>query len=142
MAVSVQAAPPEADATQVAALINAERAENGLAPLAVRPSLEVTAERQAEEMARANFVGHGGPDGEMIVRGDAAGYTDWSFLGETVGAGQPTAAAAIAEWMANPEHRANLLAPQATDVGVGYAYNPSSRYGHYWAVEVGRSEGV
>jgi uncharacterized protein YkwD len=42
-------------------------------------------------------------------------------------------------WLNSPGHRAILLDPIYTDFGIGYAYNASSTYKHYWTVDFGRN---
>ena len=39
--------------------------------------------------------------------------------------------------MASPTHRANVLAAEACDVGVGRATAARARYDVYWVMEVG-----
>jgi hypothetical protein len=45
-------------------------------------------------------------------------------------------------WMASPGHRANILSTGYCDIGVGYAYDDASTYGHYWTQDFGRQKGV
>lgn len=150
LAIGVQSAPAAAaaragaqgkiDPARVLQLVNAERVASGRPSLVPNDALERSARQQAEEMAEGNFVAHRSRAGaEMVARGEAAGYRTWTFLGETLAAGQPTAEAVVAEWMTSPADRANLLSDQATEIGVGYAFSPTSRYRDYWAVAVGRS---
>jgi uncharacterized protein YkwD len=69
------------------------------------------------EMLRGNYFSHGDFRGRMVafhVRGPRAGEN----LAWGNGAyAQP--ASIIAEWLASPEHRANLLRPGFRRVGVG-----------------------
>jgi hypothetical protein len=54
-------------------------------------------------------------------RGYLRGWDDWG-LGENLGWGQRaegTPAATVLRWMLSPEHRANMLDPAFTDVGIG-----------------------
>jgi len=127
-----------AEAAQVVALINDERAARGLARLVSDPRLTAAAEDYAAEMATANFFSHVGPNGSrMTGRNEAHGYLGWQFMGENLGAGQTTPARVVLEWMNSPPHRANLLAPDACEAGVGHAYAAESTYRNYWALEVG-----
>ena len=41
-------------------------------------------------------------------------------------------------WMNSPGHRANILNPEFTELGVGYNYDNNSEYKHYW-VQIFRS---
>lgn len=126
------------DEIRVVELVNAERAANGLAPMSINDTLGSAAQGYADYMAEANFFAHRGPDGSTLVtRAEAAGYRAWSFLGENLAAGQPTPERVVSAWMKSPTHRANVLSPEAVEIGIGKAHNPSARYQVYWAMETG-----
>jgi uncharacterized protein YkwD len=130
-------AAPTAEA-RIAALVNQERAHAGLAPLAANPVLAQAAESYAADMAAEDFFSHTGADGsDHIRRTEAAGYVDWSFLGENLAAGQPTPERVVAAWMKSPTHRANVLAPDAREIGIGHAAVSGRAYDDYWAMETG-----
>ena len=44
--------------------------------------------------------------------------------------------------MNSPGHRANILSPQAREIGIGHAYGPASTYEHYWTMELGARAGA
>jgi uncharacterized protein YkwD len=136
------AAPSEAvlaEQAHVVLLVNEQRAAAGLAPLVVNETLADGAQDYAQYMATANFFSHTGPDGsDVTARAEAAGYTTWVFLAENLAAGQPTPERVVQAWMTSPTHRANILAPEATEVGLGHAYNPNAKFGNYWALEFGK----
>jgi uncharacterized protein YkwD len=69
------------------------------------------------------------------------GYTGWSALGENIAGGYPTADAVVAGWMASPGHRANILSPRFTEMGVGRV-TAAGTYGTYWAQEFGGRPGA
>jgi uncharacterized protein YkwD len=135
------AAPAAAAPTEqarIVELVNAERAARGLAPLTWEGRLASSAGSYAGFMADANFFSHTGLDGSDVVeRVEAAGYLGWSFVGENLAAGQSTPERVVLGWMNSPTHRANILAYEACEIGVGHAYSPASRYGNYWAMETG-----
>ena len=129
---------PAAEMAQVVDLVNAERASHGLAPLAFNDRLTTSAQGYAEAMAKGNFFAHTAPDGStMVERAEAAGYSGWVFLAENLGAGQHSPQGVVAAWMKSPGHRANILSPDASEVGVGHSFESGTRYGHYWALEFG-----
>jgi uncharacterized protein YkwD len=138
---AAQAAPPHVPVdglARVVDLVNAERSAAGLAPLATSVQLASAAQSYADWMATANFFSHTGPDGSgIIARAEAAGYQRWAFLAENLAGGQPTPERVVAAWMKSPVHRANILAAEATEIGVGHAFHGESTYGHYWALEFG-----
>jgi uncharacterized protein YkwD len=134
---SVDAASP-AEQESLVALVNAERASHGLAPLAAERRLTSAAEAYAGYMASANFFSHTGADGSVMRdRNEAHGYVGWLFMGENLAAGQSTPDRVVQAWMTSPGHRANVLSDQACEIGIGHAYSGGSRYKHYWAMEIG-----
>ena len=121
---------------RIVALTNAERARVGVAPLVGDPRLTAVAQRYTEVMAATACFGHAcGPTPQLGARVAAAGGARWGFLGENVAAGQPTPERAVAAWMASPAHRAVLLDPEFTALGVGRTLG--GPYGSYWAQEFG-----
>ena len=137
--VAVIAAPPsgaaaepiaarEAFTARVVELTNAERARAGLAGLAVNPSLNDAAQGYAEVLAAGDCFAHTcGPVPELERRSEQAGYTAWALLGENIAGGYLSPEQVVAVWMASAGHRANILNPSFTEVGVGLA--PGGRYG-------------
>ncbi len=96
----------------------------------------MAAQRYAEVMADTACFGHAcGPLPQLGDRAWAAGDARWGFLGENVAAGQPTPERVVAAWMASPTHRAVLLNPEFTLLGVGRTVG--GPYGTYWAQEFG-----
>ncbi len=96
--------------TQVVSLLNADRAQQGLAPLSVDPALTAIARGWSDTLLRTAILSHN----TAIARELPAGWTRW---GENVGTG-PSASSLEAAFMASPEHRANILGPFSS-VGVG-----------------------
>jgi uncharacterized protein YkwD len=118
--------------------INAERAAHGVSPVNLDSRLTQAARWHSRDMADNNFVSHDGSDDSAPWdRMEAACY-DWTAAGEIIGAGYVTVNDMLQGWLNSPGHRAILLDPIYTDFGVGYAYNPSSTYKHYWTVDFGR----
>jgi uncharacterized protein YkwD len=121
---------------RVVELTNAERVAAGVAPLVGDPQLTLAAQRYAEVMADTACFGHAcGALPKLGDRAVAAGDARWSFLGENVAAGQPTPERVVAAWMASPTHRAVLLNPEFTLLGVGRTVGGT--YGTYWTQEFG-----
>jgi uncharacterized protein YkwD len=92
----------------------------------------------ASAMAAQDFFSHTAPDGQWLTdRAAAADYGVWLFLGENLAAGQPTPERVVAAWLDSPTHRANVLAAEACEIGVGRAPASAGRYAVYWVMEVG-----
>ena len=118
-------------------LLNALRAGRGLGVVTLNSSLTTASNTFASYMGSANFFGHYGPDGSAPrARLTAAGYRG-AFKGEALSAGQATPQAALNALLASPPHQAILLDASAVEIGVGYAYQAGSSYGHYWVVVTG-----
>jgi uncharacterized protein YkwD len=122
---------------RVLELTNAERQKAGLAPLSLSPALEDAAQSYSEVLASSGCFDHTcGPVPDFADRDSQAGYTDWTDIGENIAAGYPTPEAVVASWMASPGHRANILSPQFTEIGVGMTAG-GGVYGTYWTQEFG-----
>lgn len=102
--------------------INALRAETGIPALATDARLRAAAQGQACDNAARNTPSHRGSDGATLMqRLKREGYIA-SRAAENVGLGfASNAAQAVAGWQASPGHRANLLDPRLTQMGLGYA---------------------
>lgn len=117
-------------ASAVLRLTNAERTAAGLRPLAPDPLLTVAAQGHSADMIARAFYAHTSPDGgEPWHRASAAGSTHRS-IGENIACGQRTPAEVVDGWMNSPGHRANILKPSFTHLGVGFAGGGSA--GTYW----------
>ena len=121
---------------QVVELTNVERAKEGLQPLKLNDRLLDAAQDHSNDMAQDDFFSHTGADGSTVGdRVRASGY-QYSTAGENIAAGQTTAAQVVEGWMNSPGHRANILNPNYTEIGVGYEYlqndTGSVNYNHYW----------
>ncbi len=136
LAAAPAASPSMAD--RALEVTNAERARAGLAPLALSQSLATAAQSYSERMAATGCFSHD-CDGGMIERNEQAGYTGWAMLGENIAGGQPTPEDVVAAWMASPHHRANILNPTFTEVGLGVA--AGGPYGVYWTQDFGAPRG-
>jgi uncharacterized protein YkwD len=124
--------PPAEVATAVVELTNAERARAGLGALRANARLMQAAQIHAEQMARAGRLDHVLPDATYPRPEDrlvAAEYR-WQAYAENVAFGQRTAAEVVNGWMQSSGHRANIMNASYTEMGVGYARDPSAR--PYW----------
>lgn len=129
---------PEVDfASQVIALTNEYRAQNGCAPLKNSELLAAAAQRHSNDMASNNFVDHTGSDGSSPwYRIQAAGYV-FSEAAENVAAGHPSPEDVVEGWMDSPGHRANILDCDLMEIGVGYSQSDTATYVHYWTQDFG-----
>jgi uncharacterized protein YkwD len=136
---SVEAAPADQSSyvERVLDLTNAERQNAGLAPLSLSPELAESAQDYSQVLATSGCFAHTcGPVPDLVDRDAAAGYTGWSSIGENIAAGYATPQDVVAGWMASPGHRANILSPRFTEIGIGLA-DGAAPYGTYWTQEFG-----
>lgn len=110
----------EAAARELVAMHRDERTRLGLPAHQVHPWLSAAAQAHADHMAWVGVMAHEGiGDGTAWTRITRTGYSPSQFA-ENVAAGQTSAAACFASWLASPAHRPNVLGPEL-DIGVGTA---------------------
>ena len=139
-----------ADATLC--LLNGERADHGLAPLAPNALLADAATGYASDLVAGSYFSHTGRDGSGVLeRIQRSGYLPRGtafVLGENLAwgsGGLATPASIMRAWMNSPGHRANILNPDFREIGVGIvAGNPQAADGRgaTYATEFGALEGA
>ena len=123
---------------QIISLINQERANNSLSKLSASGALSSAARGHSIDMACNNFASHTGSNGSSFgSRLIQAGFP-YSAAAENIAAGYGSPADVVSGWMNSPGHRANILDPNLTHIGVGYAYYSSTTYGDYWTADFAR----
>lgn len=93
------------------------RVAHRLRPLKADPALVRAARSHSTEMLRGNFFAHGNFHGRMV-----AFHVRDPVAGENLAWGNgpyASTSSIIAEWLASPEHRANLLRAGWTRIGIG-----------------------
>lgn len=112
----------------VVELTNQARQTRGLAPLVKDEELRNLARAYSDDMLVRRFFAHTNPDGlsfdERISnhyshRCYTVGENIWSASGYNPARVQEIAREIFASWMTSPGHRANLLSPDHTHLGVG-----------------------
>jgi uncharacterized protein YkwD len=108
----------------------------------MNPNLRYAARIHSEWMSDTDSFSHdspGGPIGDdMTERIETAGYTPWSALGENIAAGYSTPVDALNGWMSSDGHCKNIMNANFDEIGVGYFYDSSSSYTHWWTQDFGR----
>ncbi|MET9393041.1 CAP domain-containing protein [Streptomyces sp. NPDC006624] len=117
-------------AAAVTDLTNRERARAGLPPLAADPRLTAAAQAHSADMVARAFYAHTAPDGTRPWDRAAAAGSTRRAIGENIACGQRSPADVVEGWMNSPGHRANILQPGFTHLGVGFA--GGGRAGSYW----------
>ena len=122
----------ELDASAAASMISGYRSNNGLPAVALDPELMRLAQAQAEVMAKRDKLDHGAGK-PFVQRLKASGY-DARTAAENISAGYHTLAEAFSGWRDSNPHRANMLLPGATRMGIAAVYTPASKYKVYWSL--------
>ncbi len=113
-------------------LVNRDRARHGLPTLVADAELAAIARSHSADMARNGFFGHVSPTrGGLGRRLEAAGYTARWWAENVARAGSIFEAEEAL--MRSPGHRANILAPEPTRVGVGVVRSRDAT-GPVWVV--------
>ena len=97
--------------------VNHTRVAHGLWPLRVDRTLVRAARSHSTEMLHGKFFAHGDFHGRMV-----AFHVAGPVAGENLAWGNgpyASPSSIIAEWLASPEHRANLLHAGWTRIGIG-----------------------
>jgi uncharacterized protein YkwD len=102
--------------------LNRVRAEHGLSQLRYDATLERAARAHSRVMLRKDVFAHGAFRIRLLQFGVTAAITGENLAWGT-GARSTTRATVVA-WLASPEHRANLLRPSFTRIGVGALVGP------------------
>jgi uncharacterized protein YkwD len=126
LAAPASAATRSSAETSLLREMNSARAAYHLAPLRADATLQRAARSHSADMIRRSYFAHGDL-GARMRRFHVAG----TFSGENLAWGVGTRAAArtiVAEWLASPEHRANLLRPGFRRVGVASLVGSFSGY--------------
>ena len=103
---------------QTLALVNKKRAETGLSPLQLSFELSTAATQKAADMFTKDYWAHVSPTGAtpwQFING--AGY-QYTYAGENLAKSFDTSEDVVEAWMNSPSHRANLLKPEYTDIGL------------------------
>ena len=123
---------------QIVAAVNIVRQMNGLAPLVLNAQLVQMGHIQANAMAQFQTMSHVLPQAAQPTLLDRANYVGYQFLslGENIAYNFPDTGSVMAAWMNSPGHRANILDPSYTQIGVGIAYDVNGN--PYYSQEFGQ----
>ena len=124
-------------ANEVLRLVNIERANAGAAPLVLDQALCNAANMRAIEMDCTGVFGHKRPnDHSCFEVYDICNVEWWNACGENIAAGQATPEDVMKSWLGSSGHKANILSPEYTKMGLGYSVGLSNgQYRGYWAQE-------
>lgn len=118
----------EAWLSQVVDLVNAERAKAGVPALSIHSGAAKAASVRAEEISRS--FSHTRPNGQDFFSALREAGVSYSSAGENIAYGQRTPQAVMDQWMNSAGHRANILNPNFTAIGVGHYESANGT--NYW----------
>jgi uncharacterized protein YkwD len=120
------------------ALISSYRTSNGREPVTIDPTLMKLAQAQATAMAAHDKLEHDvvEPFKDRIQNSSF----DASVAVENIAAGYETLASAFSGWRNSPPHRANMLDPAVTRMGIAAAYAPKTQYKVFWSLILAKPE--
>ena len=103
---------------QVVNLVNEERAKEGLAPLTLDTKVSAAAQVRAREIVTS--FSHTRPDGTSFATALKEQNISYRRAGENIAWGQKSPEAVMDAWMNSSGHRANIMNPNFTTIGIGY----------------------
>ena len=113
--------------SEVIRLVNDIRRQNGLSALSANWELSRVARYKSQDMVDNRYFSHNSPTYGTPFQMIKAFGLSYRTAGENIAYGQRTPQAVVNAWMNSSGHRANILNPSYTQIGVGYVSN-----GHYW----------
>lgn len=113
---------------QVVDLVNAERVKEGLAPLTINTKVQAAAQVRARECEQS--FSHTRPNGSSFATALKEQNVSYRSAGENIAWGQRSPEEVMKGWMNSPGHRANIMNPNFTTIGVGYYQNANGT--NYW----------
>jgi uncharacterized protein YkwD len=122
-------------ADEVLRLTNIERVNAGLNPVLQDDHLEMMEQAHCRDMALRDYFDHFNPEGlSPHDRLDAMQPPPLWATGENIAAGQDTPQEVVTGWMNSPGHRANILTPGYTHMGIGFFYDSAAgdQFVTYW----------
>lgn len=124
-------------ANEVLRLVNIERTNVGVAPLVLDEALCNAANMRAIEMDCTGVFGHKRPNDHSCFEVYDICNVEWqNACGENIAAGQATPEEVMNSWLGSAGHKANILSPEYTKMGLGYSVGLSNgQYRGYWAQE-------
>jgi len=127
LTIPVYSAESTAYEAKVIELINNIRTSNGLRPFVHNWQLSRVARYKSRDMQELGYFSHTSPTYgspfEMIKNFNIS----YSYAGENIAKGYSDPSSVVNGWMNSSGHRANILNPSFTQIGVGYEPN-----GNYW----------
>lgn len=109
------------DTSSLVSLTNQDRAAQGLGSVTINPLLVKAAQAKANDMAAKGYFSHTTPEGYSSWHWfKLVGYS-YARAGENLAQGYSTASEVETAWLNSPTHRANVMNPAFTEIGIATA---------------------
>ena len=106
--------------SQVAALVNQERAKEGLPGLQLDSYISEVARIKAQDLRDRRYFNHQSPTyGSPFEMMETFGI-NYSYAGENIAKGQKSPQVVMDGWMGSPGHKDNILNKHYKEIGVGF----------------------
>ena len=112
---------------EVVRLVNEARRNNGIVELTYNWELSRVARYKSQDMRDNSYFSHTSPTYGSPFKMIKSFGISYKTAGENIARGQASPSAVVNAWMSSPGHRANILNPSFTEIGVGYVAD-----GRYW----------
>jgi len=99
-------------------LVNQDRASHGLSSLELNPTLNLAALAKAHDMLSNNYFAHTSPAGATPWDWFKSMGYNYTYAGENLAEGYTDATELEKSWMSSPSHRANILSPYYSELGL------------------------
>lgn len=113
---------------EVVNLVNEERAKEGLSALKLDTKVQAAAQVRAKECEQ--LFSHTRPDGSSFATALKEQNVSYRSAGENIAWGQRSPEEVMKAWMNSSGHRANIMNPNFSTIGVGYYENANGT--DYW----------
>lgn len=104
--------------SEIVSLTNSERTSTGLNSLKTNPSLNEAARLKANHMFEKDYWNHFAPDGTSPWYFFGLVSYKYTWAGENLARDFATSSGVVAAWMDSSGHRANILSPNFSEIGV------------------------
>lgn len=122
--------------TEVFRTTNRQRMQHGKRSLKRSRVLDRTAKRRANQLAKEDAAGKPLAHGRWYRVIQKLSGKLFGWIAENIAEAQRTPSQVCAAWWHSDSHRANILADEATHLGVGHVYRNQK---HFWVQHYGEA---
>lgn len=121
---------------QIVVATNKARASDGLPVLTINTTLNKAAQMKATDMVKKGYFAHESPTGVTPWYWfKEAGY-NYMHAGENLASGFLTTKNLMKGWIDSPTHKANIMDPQYTEIGIGFAKTTKNGKTNWYVVQM------